>query len=259
MKNILIFLSVIFLLSCNEGAKMAEPKIHYEIEQPLKEEIPTPPKEEISTPPKEKLQSKKQPEAPKKPGFNINEIIPEGYNIVNTKEGKELIYGDLDQDGKEDVVMLIEFRGDTTLDQSEKVLLAIFTEDRHGQLQFASASENLGGEAVMYNDKKSLSVKNRVITYFHQSMRSHLVLKFRYDISAGDFLLIGKDFQNYGSIEEGPTSTSINYLTGVKLTDESKWDDEKEEAVPLPQKKETFKKEIQSLSTINWETMYNDV
>lgn len=189
----------------------------------------------------------------------IQTILPEGFSIVQKNEGREVLFADLDSDGKKDAIALIEMRGDTTYDQSEKVLIAIFTRDRHGELSYASSTKNLGGEALMYDDNKSLSVKNRVIVYFHQSMRHELTLKFRYDIGAGDFLLIGKDFKSYGSIDEGPSTISINYLTGIKLINESQWDDELEEAVPQPQQKETFKKSMTSISSIDFDSMYDDL
>lgn len=178
-----------------------------------------------------------------------------GKDIV----GEELIYGDLNQSGRTDAVALIELRGDTTYEFAEEVLLVIFTADRHGELQIAAASKNLGGESVSYSETKKLSLKKGVIKYHHQSMRHQVDLKFRYENKHGDFKLIGKDYEDYGGIEEGPRKVSINYLTGLKLVDESKWDEESEELVPLPQKREKVSKVLQSLSDINWDKMYDDL
>ena len=82
------------------------------------------------------------------------DLIPSGYNIVNTKEGQEVIRGDLNKDGQEDLALLIEMRGDSTYDFSEEVLLVIYTADRHQQLQMAAATNNLGGESVSYDNTK---------------------------------------------------------------------------------------------------------
>ena len=150
-------------------------------------------------------------------------------------------------------------QGDTSYDTSEEILLVIFTTDRHGQLQVAASSSNLGGEASMYKDGKILSVKKGVISYHHQSMWHHLSLKFRYEINAGEFMLIGKDYADYGSMKDGPTKVSINYLSGVKLTDKSAWDNKTEEIISLPQERKTFKAPLKPLSSINWETLYDDL
>ncbi len=190
---------------------------------------------------------------------SIKEVIPPGYTIVETKEGAEVVYEDLNEDGKNDVVVLVEMHGDPSYEQSEEVLLMIFTADRHGQLQMVTASENLGGESVSYDDAKKLSVRKNVISYLHQSMRHHIILKFRYEIEKGDFMLIGKEFNSYGSIGDGPTHISINYLTGMKFIEQSEWSEEEEELELQEQQKETVSKKLKSLSTINWDNMYEDV
>jgi len=190
---------------------------------------------------------------------NIEETIPPGYEIANTGQGQELIYRDLNGDGKTDAVVLLVMEGDPSYDQVEEVLLAIFTADRHGQFQMSATSKNMGGESLLYSQTKSLSVNKNVINYFHQSMRHDMNLKFRYDKNVSDFMLIGKDYNEYGGMEDGPRHISINYLTGVKLINESTWDDQLEEAVEQPQRKETFNKDLQTLGEINWEKIYDDL
>lgn len=189
----------------------------------------------------------------------VEDVIPPGYEIVKTDQGQELIYRDLNGDGKTDAVVLIVMQGDPGYDQAEEVLLMIYTMDRHSQFQLASHSNNLGGESLMYTKTKSLSVKKNVISYFHQSMRHDMTLKFRYDENVSDFMLIGKDYNEYGGMEDGPRHISINYSTGIKLINESKWDDQSEEVMEQPQRKESFHKELQALSEIDWETIYDDL
>ena len=202
----------------------------------------------------------KEPQAEISKKQNISGVIPPGYSIVITKEGEAVVYGDLNKDGQRDAVALIEMRGDTSYDQFQEVLLVVFTADRHGQLQMAAATENLGGASLLYSDDGPLlAVKNQVISYHHQSMRHHMVLKFRYEIKDGDFMLIGKDYTDYGGMADGPGKVSINYLTGVKLTNNSTWDDETEEVLELAQVKESFNQPLQSLSTINLDQMYDDL
>ena len=189
----------------------------------------------------------------------IVDQLPEGYVIVDTKEGEELIFQDLDGDERIDAVALIQMRGDTTYDMAEAVKLAIFSPDRHGIVLLNSISGNLGGESVAYADHKKLSVKKNVIQYYHQSMRNEVLLKFRYDIYAADYQLIGKEYKNYGGIEDGPYEESINYLTNKKIIRTSKWDDEKEEQIALPESKVHFEKQALYLSEINWDSLYHDL
>jgi len=190
---------------------------------------------------------------------DLSDIIPAGYSIVQTKEGSDQLKSDLNGDGQDDVAVLIEKKGDSSYDQSEEVLLVIFTADRHRQLQLATASSNLGGASVAYDDGKKLSLRKNVISYHHQSMRHHIDLKFRYEKSAGDFMLIGKDYADYGGMASGPTHISINYLIGKKLINESIWDDSSEEVMAQPEKQETVSKELIALSLINWDRLYDDL
>jgi hypothetical protein len=190
---------------------------------------------------------------------NIEDVIPTGYQLVQTRVGEELIYEDLNGDNKTDAVALIELRGDTTYDYAEEVLLVVYTADQHGQFQIAAASKNLGGESVSYDDSKKLSLKKNVIQYNHQSMRHQIDVKYRYEPKYGDFMLIGKEYHDYGSASDGPRQVSINYLTGVKHIDESYWSEESEALEALPRKKEKVSKTLQALSSLNWDTLYNDL
>ena len=189
----------------------------------------------------------------------LKDIIPPGYTIVQTKEGPDQIKGDLNGDGQEDLAVLIEMQGDENYDHSEEVLLMIYSADRHGQLQLASATKNLGGASVAYDDTKKLSLRKNVLCYHHQSMRHHIDVKYRYDQSVGNFVLIGKDFADYGSIESGPRHISINYLTGVKLINESIWNDETEETEALPERKEKVSKQIREMDLMDWDSLYDDI
>lgn len=190
---------------------------------------------------------------------NINEVLPAGYQLVQTRVGEELIYEDLNGDDKTDAVALIELKGDTTYDYSEEVILVIYTADQQGQFQIAAASKNLGGESVSYDDTRKLSLKENVIQYNHQSMRHQIDVKYRYEPKYGDFMLIGKEYHDYGSASDGPRQVSINYLTGIKHIDESYWSEESEVLEALPQKKEKVSKTLQALSSLNWDTLYNDL
>ena len=190
---------------------------------------------------------------------NIEDVIPTGYQLVQTRVGEELIYEDLNGDDKTDAVALIELKGDTTYDYSEEVLLVVYIADQHGQFQIAAASKNLGGESVSYDDTRKLSLKKNVIQYNHQSMRHQIDVKYRYEPKFGDFMLIGKEYHDYGSVSDGPRQVSINYLTGIKHIDESYWSEESEALEALPRKKEKVSKNLQPLSQLNWDALYNDL
>ena len=68
-----------------------------------------------------------------------------------------------------------------------------------------------------------------------------------------------KDYADYGGMEDGPRKVSINYLTGVKLIDESIWDESTEEIIMKPRQKESVSRKFKSISTINWDSLYDDL
>ena len=189
----------------------------------------------------------------------LAEMLPPGYTIVSNDTGEELQYHDLNGDGKLDVALLLEMRGDTSYDFSEEVLLLIAHGAPGGYLEIAAVSEHLGGESISYTGVKHLAIDKGVISYFHQSMRHDAALKFRYDAKQQKYTLIGMEYREYGGINDGPRQISINYLTGVKQIQDSKWNEVTEEVEPLPQQSISIANMQTPLTEMNWERIYQDL
>ncbi|MEM6697523.1 MAG: hypothetical protein AAF806_12080 [Bacteroidota bacterium] len=189
----------------------------------------------------------------------ITAIVPPSWLIVEYNEGEEIVHDDFNKDGFEDVAFLVEFRGDTTYEYSEETMLIIAVSDQYGQLEKVAISGNLGGESIGYQDQKHLWSKSGVLSYLHQSMRHHVELKYRYDRIEDQYVLIGKEFRDYGGMSAPPRSVSINYLTGKKIIREQTWDLEKEELVPLAEEMEQFEAFQLPLSMLDWESIYGSL
>lgn len=188
-------------------------------------------------------------------------FLPEGYELVKTDAGEEIAYADLNGDSLLDVATLIRKHSENEeYDFSDEVHLAIFLKDAQGNYRLSAQSLNLGGESIRYSSEKKLSVKKNVISYLHQSMRHHIEVKFRYEKKHQDFMLIGKEYSNYGSGSmEGVARKSINYLTGLSITVKTKIDEEKEEMVELPPQKARFSKALKPLSVLDEDGLYEDI
>jgi len=186
-------------------------------------------------------------------------IVPSGWTIVENHESKEIICDDFNEDGYEDVAFLVEIRGDMTYDYSEEVMLIIAKADKNRQLEKVAISGNLGGKSVGYKDQKHLWSNNGVLSYLHQSMRYHVELKYRFDRKEYQYVLIGKEFNDYGGMSSPPRNISINYVTGKKIIREQVWDLEKEELVPLEEKIERFEAFQLPLSMLDWESIYGNL
>ena len=187
----------------------------------------------------------------------VAQLIPEGFNLVKNDEGEELVLADFNQDNLIDVALLVEIRGDTTYDWAEEVCLLIALQQKDGTLEKVMVSGNLGGESVSYTDQKHLWAKKGVLSYLHQSMRHHLELKFRYEPISGHFMLIGKEYQDYGSMSSPPYAESTNYLTGKQIIRAQEWNEDTEELEALPEEIRNIEKMEIPAHMIDFESMYD--
>ncbi len=228
MKNIILFLLLCQAVSCSQPKKAAEICIL--------EEVPAEP-----FPIKES---------------ELEQIVPPGYTIVENDHGQELQYSDLNGDGRLDVALLMQMRGDEDYDYAEEVLLLIAHGLPGGYLEIAAISEHLGGESISYTNNKHLNLNGQVITYWHESMRHEAYLHFLYDAQKEDYLLSRIDYQESGSIDEGPRKVEIDFLTGTKTIQESAWNDQTEETEPLPIRKSPLEVAPILLSEMNLDGIY---
>lgn len=151
---------------------------------------------------------------------NINDFIPSGYEVV--KSGNELnkVSADLNRDGIKDYVLLLaqnSVNGDYS--KSKSVRLSIFEGNKNGTYKLKSQTGNLTSSFLHSNPNKRINVSSRnVISLKHQSMRHDYELKFRFESKYQDYMLIGSEYNNYGSASiEDDSNTSTNFLTGKRI------------------------------------------
>ena len=186
----------------------------------------------------------------------IEAIIPFEFTIVQNEEGLEIVKADFNKDSLIDVAVLIEYRGDTTFEFSEEVFLIIGLRTKEGTLEKRATTGNLGGESISYEGQKHLWEKNGVLSYLHQSMRHHVALKYRHDYVSDHFLLIGAEYETYGSQSDPPQQISFNFLTGKKIIRDQTWDEQSEELVELPEQMEVIDTLLMPLHMLDWDNVY---
>lgn len=176
---------------------------------------------------------------------SFKKYIPKGYSLSET------IYGDLNKDGQEDVVLIIKGtdkemwllhnRTNDIVDKNRRGILVLFKKgNRYDTVLknyscFFSAYED---EASSSDPDLEVSIDNNnlyVTILKYANARSEFI-KYTFRYNAKDFELIGYDYMN----RKGPINeivTSINFLTRKRLDQENinacKDDDVEEELVDI--------------------------
>ena len=156
------------------------------------------------------------------------DFVPRGWK-AETDQG--IVTGDLNRDGAPDAVLrLVE---DMPLQNSEGVyntryraLVVLFAKPGGGYMRAAVATKLLGcslcfgvlgdpegGNIQVEIEKGVLNVSQLSGS---REARDH-TLRFRHDAASGRFQLIGEELSEYDRLEANGTSTSTNYLTGVRV------------------------------------------
>ncbi len=155
-------------------------------------------------------------------------IVPPGWK-TETDEG--VITGDLNRDGAADAVLrLVEDmpveRPDGVLNTRYRALVILLARPGGGFRRAAVATRLLGCTlcAGALGDPEGgnvqLEIKNGVLNVNQLSgarEATDLTQRFRHDEATGRFLLIGEDVSEYDRAAGGGSSTSTNYLTGVRV------------------------------------------
>lgn len=158
---------------------------------------------------------------------NVNDYIPNGYEIVVSGYEENKIKADLNKDGISDYVVLLT-NGSKSKEYSNatSVKLAIFEGQNNGSFKLKSETGNLTYSFIYTNLEQRIKVTNtNVISLKHQSMRHDYELKFRYENTYKDYMLIGSEYNNYGNVIHdgtGNTSTNFIYKERTSIMDETK-------------------------------------
>lgn len=156
---------------------------------------------------------------------NPSEFIPEGYVAF------EKYFGDLNQDGKEDCVLIIKKTGisnviinrfDKKVDRNRRGIIVLFKHTTGYQLAdknyncFSSENEDGG---VYFPPDLWIEIKNEKL-HIHYGHGRYGYWNYTFRFQNSNFELIGYDSSsNYGPITN--RETSINFLTKLKLIREN--------------------------------------
>jgi hypothetical protein len=191
----------------------------------------------------------------------IKQYIPESYKILyDFDENPHLVTGDFNGDKIKDFAITITScleEDCNSLDNEMNIHVVIFEGDGSKFIE-KTRSGNLSD---FYSDHyHSLSIEKNVIILESGATRYMKSLKIRYEDKHDNYMLIGSDEMTSGNYEmmEGTAGTiSTNYLTGIRLINYNKYDEEKGSIV-LPEKKLKVSKNLKPLSEIS-NTNCNDL
>jgi hypothetical protein len=161
-------------------------------------------------------------------GREPRDFVPRGWK-TETDEG--VVTGDLNRDGSTDAVLRLvedmpEQGADGTYNDRSRALVVLLAKAGGGYRRAAVATKLLGCTLCygMLGDPAGgniqIEIKNGILDVNQLSgarEATDLTLRFRYDAAAARFVLIGEERSDYDRAAGGGTSTSTNYLTGVRV------------------------------------------
>ncbi|MDT7808780.1 MAG: hypothetical protein QOJ70_2593 [Acidobacteriota bacterium] len=162
-------------------------------------------------------------------GRTARDFVPRGWKLEGD-EGETR--GDLNNDGTPDAVLrLVEDlpaeAADGTFNTRYRALVIILARAGGGFKRAAVAAKILGctlcagvlGDPAGGNIQ--IEIKKGVLNVNQLSgsrEATDLTQRFRYDAASARFLFIGEDVNDYDRLNGASTTTSTNYLTGVRVT-----------------------------------------
>jgi hypothetical protein len=161
-------------------------------------------------------------------GRSARDFVPKGWKL-ETDEG--VVSGDLNRDGAADAVLrLVEdlpVQGaDGVLTTRFRALVILLARPGGGFTRAAVATKLLGCSLCygVLGDPEGgniqIEIKNGLLDVSQLSgarEATDLTLRFRHDPETGRFRLIGEERSDYDRAAGGGTSSSTNYLTGVRV------------------------------------------
>ena len=161
-------------------------------------------------------------------GGSVRDFLPRGWKFEGDV-GE--VRGDLNRDGAEDAVLrLVEDmplqNAEGVYNERSRALVVLLARPGGGYRRAAVATKLLGCSLCygVLGDPEGgnirLEIKDGVLDVSQLSgarEATDLTLRFRYEPGSGRFRLIGEERSDYDRAEGGGTSTSTNYLTGVRV------------------------------------------
>lgn len=175
--------------------------------------------------------------------------MPRGWRLES--EADDALAGDLNGDGRPDQVLRLvqdlPVEGqDGTLNTRHRALVVLLGKEGGGFRRAAASTRLLlcstcagvrgdpqgGGNIQVRVERGQIVVEQQSGSRYAYNQ----TLRFRHDRETGRFLLIGQDFDNQDTATGERTNESTNYLTGVKLTSQYRYDQRRDVEVLVSKK-----------------------
>ncbi|MEF3073950.1 hypothetical protein V2P20_02820 [Methylobacter sp. Wu1] len=195
-------------------------------------------------------------------GITPQSFVPNGWAIEKKVEG------DLNSDKQPDMVLELIENEAITSKKNEKsnpryrAMLVLF-KTQEGKFKLATTADHLlpcsicGGTYAVPDIVPQIKINRGIIiieTEFGGGSKEtcRQVQRFRYDLELNKFVLIGADV----NIASENTLESTNYLTGVKLIEQFKYDESSGKDAVISTRKETVSKEKKLMEQLDYEDSF---
>ncbi len=193
-------------------------------------------------------------------GVSVSDFVPSGWRIESA------ISGDLNGDARPDTVLeLIEDLPPTAngMPNERYRALLVLIQTATGRLQRIAAAERLlrcstcfgmlagpeGGGAEIKVDKGVIIVSE----LWGSREMIHATLRFRYDPSSNHVVLIGEDIERYDRATGARLRESSNFLTGIKLTEGKRYDEQQDRLTKIPVQRQRIPRIQRFIDDIDYE------
>jgi hypothetical protein len=190
------------------------------------------------------------------PSEEMASFVPKGYETVKAEGGQIMTKGDLNNDGIDDMVVLLQ---DMSQDEGNCAILVTYGA-ANGKYKASEVTGDMGPEPLMYADPGQIKIVKGILIFHYQSMRWGADLKFRYEPKYGDLRLIGADTENFGNaMHDGAGSTSTNYLTGQRIENFMRYNETKEDLEDLPEVRKKVSTKLKAFNGYTEDDLYEDM
>jgi hypothetical protein len=200
-----------------------------------------------------------------KVGNKIPEYVPKGWKIEEQKEG------DLNGDNIPDLVIKIqEDLKSKSEDEpvSKERIMIVLAKQADGKFKLLGVGEKVlqctGCGGAFYGVVEApadFEIKKGVIIVTQDSGSRNVLTqtyRFRYNAELDRIVLIGADLVDRDRATGETNSSSINYLTNIKITEQYKYSEKTDKDKLISSKKTTIKSQSISLENFNFEKIIGE-